>query len=246
MAAQRRLSLARLITGPMLFIMAVGLIIQSASAIAAFALNADVRDLAESIEKGFQPDADYLSRFVSRNDFHRPASDCGNAITRSRLTVSLAALERTMKGNNIALRDAANKNALDVAKHRLTCNPLDGNAWLGFAMVKTQVSGPIPAAVDALRLSYWSAPNESWVMVARLPFATRLYLAGVAGFESEYMEDLRRFATFESTYQVAATYVAIAPRIQALLHPLIAAQTEPRKKAIVAEIDRLGLIFDAQ
>jgi hypothetical protein len=60
------------------------------------------------------------------------------------------------------------------------------------------------------------------------------------------MEDLRRFATFESTYQVAATYVAIAPRIQALLHPLIAAQTEPRKKAIVAEIDRLGLIFDAQ
>jgi len=231
----------------MLFIMAVGLIIQSASAIAAFALNADVRDLAESIEKGFQPDADYLSRFVSRNDFHRPASDCGNAITRSRLTVSLAALERTMKGNNIAL---ARRCQQERARCRKTSADVQSTRRQRLARVcdgqnPSERTDPRRGRCVATFLLV-GAQRELGDGRAPCHLRPRLYLAGVAGFESEYMEDLRRFATFESTYQVAATYVAIAPRIQALLHPLIAAQTEPRKKAIVAEIDRLGLIFDAQ
>jgi hypothetical protein len=112
-------------------------------------------------------------------------------------------------------------------------------------MIEAQFSGSTPAAIDALRLSYWSAPNESWILGARLPFATRLYLAGVSGFESEYLEDLRRFATFEPAGQVAATYIKTVPRIRALLHSLIEAQPENRKKATVVEIDRLGLLFDA-
>jgi len=75
--------------------------------------------------------------------------------------------------------------------------------------------------------------------------ATRLYLAGAAGFESAYLEDLARLGTFEPAEQVAAAYVDAAPRIRVLLHPVIAAQPESRRAAIVAEIDRLGLLFDA-
>ena len=78
---------------------------------------------------------------------------------------------------------------------------------------------------------------------ARLPFATQLYLAGAHGFEAEYLEDLARFATFEPTNMVAATYVETTASIKALLHPLIEAQPDRRKQAIVSEIDRLGLLF---
>jgi hypothetical protein len=228
----------------MLFVVIVGVTIQSIVALASLARSADTRDLAESIENGFEPEAAYIFRFVSVNGLDRPSSDCGDAFTRSRLTVGLAALEVANKGEDVTLVDSAEKNALDIVKHRLDCNPLDGNAWLRLAMIEVQASGPAPAAIDALRLSYWSNPNESWVMEARLPFATRLYLAGAAGFESEYLDDLRRFATYEPAKQVAAAYVATAPRIQALLHPLIAGQAEARKMAIAAEIDRLGVVFD--
>ena len=245
-APQRRLSAARIIAAPILFFIAVGLVIQCGFALASFAKAADVRDLAASIEKGFQPDADYLSRFVRDNGLDRPSSDCGDALTRARLTISLAALDAAGKGFDLALIDAATKTALESARHRLACDPLDGNAWLRLAMIEVQSSGPAPAAIDALRLSYWSAPSESWVMAARLPFATRLYLAGAPGFESEYLDDLGRFAAYEPSNQVAATYVDTEPRIRSLLHPLIAAQPEKRKKEIVAEIDRLGLLFDAQ
>jgi hypothetical protein len=243
-APRRRLTASGLIASPILFVIAIGMIIQSISALVSFAGSADTRDLAASIEKGFQPDPDYLARFVENNGLDHPSAGCGDAFTRARLTVSLAALEAAIKGNDVTLIDAAEKNALEIARRRLICNPLDGNAWLRYAMIDVQASGPAPEAIDALRQSYWSAPNESWVMEARLPFATRLYLAGAPGFDSEYLDDLRRFATYPPANQVAETYAQTAPQIQALLHPLIAAQPDARKKAILAEIDRLGVIFD--
>jgi hypothetical protein len=245
-ARQRRWSVSRLITSPILFFVAIALVAASVRALAVFAGGADTRDLAASIEKGFKPDPDYLSSFVRNNGLDRPFTACGDAITRARLTVGLAALDAAIKGDVLASIDAAEKSALEIAKHRLSCNPLDGNAWLRYAMIETRSIGPAPAAIDALRLSYWSAPSESWVMEARLAFATPLYLDGVPGFEGEYLEDLRRFATYEPASQVAATYVETAPRIRAMFHPLIEAQSETRKRAMVAEIDRLGVLFDAQ
>jgi hypothetical protein len=240
---QRRLSAARLLAAPLFFGISAGVMVQSTAALVSFARNSDVRDLAASIESGIVPDSGYLMRYVADNGLDRPDSDCGDAITRARLTVSLAALDGAAKGTDLAGIDAAEKNALEISKHRLMCNPLDGNAWLRFAIVNVKASGPAPAAINALRLSYWSAPDEGWLMEARLPFATELYLAGVTSFENEYLDDLRRFATYEPGGRVAATYVATTPRIQALLHPLIAAQPERRKMGIVAEIDRLGMLF---
>lgn len=241
-----RFSLTRLTTVPILAVIVTGLTVQSIAAFASFTRNADIRDLAGSIEEGVQPDLDYLPRFVATNGLDRASNDCGDAFTRARLTVSLAALDGASRGDDLTAIDAAEKNALDAAGRRLSCNPLDGNAWLRFAIVTAQASGPSGAAVEALRLSYWAAPNESWVIEARLPFATRLYLAGAKGFESEYLDDLRNFAMYEPTTRVAATYVATEPRVRTLLHPLIARQAEKRKKEIVAEIDRLGMLFDAE
>ena len=243
-APRRGVNASRLIACPILFSIVIGMIIESMRALASSAGGADTLDLAASIEQGIRPEPGYLARFVENNGLDHPSSACGDALTRARLTVALAALDAAIKANDGTLIEAAERNALAIAKRRLVCHPLDGNAWLRYAMIDAQAGGPSARVVDELRLSYWSAPNESWVIDARLPFATRLYLAGVAGFDSEYLGDLRRFATYQPAGQVAKTYARTAPQIQALLHPLIAAQPDARKRVILDEIDRLGVAFD--
>jgi hypothetical protein len=229
----------------MVAVVALGLVAQACLDLAALARSADARDLAASIERGIQPDPAYLARFVAADGPAVASGDCGDAATRSRLTIGLAALDAAERADDLSRRDAAVQDALDFAKLRLACNPLDGNAWLRFAIVESDAGGPSAEAVEALKLSYWSAPNESWVMAARLPFATRLFLAGASGFEAEYRDDLRRFADYEPADQVAATYVATPARIKALLRPMIADQPGDRRNAIVALMDRQGLVFDA-
>ena len=244
MAAPRRIvTAASIITSPILSVIGVVVVSLSVRTLVLFAANADVFDLAASIEKGALPDADYLARFVGSNGLNRAAVDCGDPFTRASLTVNLAALDAATKGIDVPLADAAETNAIRAAEHRLECNPLDGNAWLHYAMVEARGKGPVASVVDALRVSYWTAPSEGWVIEPRLAFATNLYLAGVTSFETEYVDDLRRFASFESTSRVAAAFVAVASKLRTQMRPLIDAQPETRKKAILAEIDRLGVDY---
>ena len=96
-----------------------------------------------------------------------------------------------------------------AAERRLACNPLDGNAWLRYAMVEER-SGPTrQRSIAALRASYWTAPSEGWIIEPRLALRDRSDCRGRDdGFEAEYVDDLRRFVSFESTDRVAAAYVA--------------------------------------
>ncbi len=244
MAVQRRIvTAASLITSPILFVIGVAVLSLSVRALVQFASNADVFDLAASIEKGALPDAAYLARFVGSAGLDRASIDCGDPFTRASLTLNLAALEAAIDESNVTLMDVAERNAIRAAEHRLACNPLDGNAWLRYAMVEARGKGPVASAIDALRVSYRAAPSEGWIIEPRLVFATNLYLAGVAGFETEYSGDLRRFASFESTSRVAAAYVTLSSHLSAQFRRLIDAQPQARKKAIVAEIDRLGVDY---
>jgi len=250
LAAPRRIvTAASIITSPILFVIALVVVVLSVRTLILFAANADVFDLAASIEKIEQealPETDYLARFVASKGLDRASSDCGDSFTRASLTVNLAALDAATKTIDMPLADAAQANVIRAAEHRLECNPLDGNAWLQYAMVEARGKGPVASVVDALRVSYWTAPSEGWIIEPRLTFATNLTLAGVTGFEMEYLDDLRRFASFESTSRVAAAFVAVASKLRAQMRPLIDAQPQARKKAIVAEIDRLGVDYTRQ
>ncbi len=244
MATPRRTTtVAAFIASPILVVIAVGVVGLSVRALALSAVNADLFDLAASIEKQALPDADYLAHFVASKGLDRDSIDCGDSFTRASLTVNLAALDAATTTINVPLADAAERNAVRAAERRLACNPLDGNAWLRYAMVENRAKGPVESVVDALRASYWTAPSEGWIIESRLPFTTNLVLAGVGGFETEYVDDLRRFASFESTTRVAAVYVALSPPVRQRMRPLIDAQPETRKKAILAEIDRLGVDY---
>jgi hypothetical protein len=215
----------------------------SARALVAAAWNADTLDLAAAIESGSSLEAPYLAQFVASHGLDRSSTDCGDAFTRASLTVNLAALETARAETNLPLTDAALASAIGAAGRRLRCNPLDGNAWLREAMLEARAGGVSPAIVAALQLSYWTAPSEAWILGPRLVFATNLVAAGVSGFEPEYQADLRRFAAFAAAERVAAAYVDGAPALRGPLQPLIATQPETRRKAIVAEIDRLGVDF---
>ena len=240
---RRSIIASSLIASPLLVMIATLMLVISVRNLVLFANSADIRDLAASLENGFHPDAAYLDRFTGEKEGAYAAGDCEDGETRARLTVNLAALDEALKTNDVALTNLAQKNALAAAKHRLTCNPLDGNAWLRYAMTDALKNGAVASVLAELRWSYWSTPNEAWIIEARLPFSTILYSAGVPGFEAEYLSDLRRYANYEPGEQVAATFVETTPRVRALLHPLIEAQPDARKKAIIAEIDRLGVVF---
>jgi hypothetical protein len=247
LAVQRRIvTTASLITSPILFVIGIAVASLSVRALVQFASNADVFDLAASIEKGELPDADYLARFVGSAGLDRASIDCGDLFTRASLTVNLAALQAATEEIDETLTDVAERNAVRAAEHRLNCNPLDGNAWLRYAMVETRGKGPVASAIDALRASYWAAPSEGWIITPRLAFATNLYLAGVTGFETEYFDDLSRFTSFEPTSRVASAYVATPSQVRALFRRSIDAQRKARKKAIVAEIDRLGVDYSPE
>ena len=240
---RRKTSAAAFIASPILFVVALGVAGLSARALALSATNADLIDLAASIEKQAQPDADYLARFIAGKGLDRAAVDCGDTFTRASLTVNLALLNAATTALDAPMAEAAGRSAIHAAAHRLACNPLDGNAWLRYAEVENKSQGRGEAVTDALRASYWTAPSEGWIIESRLPFATDLVLAGAGKFETEYGDDLRRFATFEATDRVAAAYVGLSPPVRRRLRPLIDAEPEARKKAILAEIDRLGVDY---
>ncbi len=230
-----------------LFVIAFAMAVLASRNLVLYAKNADLLDLASSLEKGAaSPDSHYLNRFVQTRGLDSFSADCGNAFTRASLTVTLAALDAASKENDVTSIEAAERAALHAAEHRLRCDPLDGNAWLRTALVNMREKAPVASVVDELRLSYWAAPSESWIIEPRLAFATDLTLAGVTGFETEYIGDLRRFVSYEPTKVVASSYVNTPPQIRGRLHPLIDAQPDSRKTAIRAEIDRLGVDFMRQ
>ncbi|MBV8664219.1 MAG: hypothetical protein JO107_14090, partial [Hyphomicrobiales bacterium] len=136
--------------------------------------------------------------------------------------------------------------AIEAVKRRLLCNPLDGNAWLHYATLVARTNAPVNGVVDLLRLSYWTAPSEAWVLSPRLDFATKLYLAGVPGFADEYDADLRRYVANAPANRVAMSYVASEAALRTRLRPLIVAEPDLRAKAIAAEIDRLGVDFETR
>jgi hypothetical protein len=232
-----------LIASPVLSAVALAVIALSIRSLALFASCADLFDLAAAIERGARPEADYLARFVTSSGLDRVSYDCSDPYTRASLTVNLAALAAATTAMDAAMIDKAERAAIGAARHRLECNPLDGNAWLRYAMLERRGDGPIGSTIDALRLSYWTTPSEAWIMEPRLDFASDLRAAGADGFETEYLSDLRRFASFEPTDRVASAYVATGAEPRGLLRNLIGEQRPARRKAIVAEIDRLGVEF---
>lgn len=243
-ALRPRVSPTSLIARPILIAMAAAVLVLSAHALCRFAGAANLFDLAASIEQGGElPDADDLQDFVKRNGLDRANADCGNSLTRARVTVAMALLDAAARKDNATLSASARETALRATEQRLLCNPLDGNAWLRHAIATSRGDGPASRVVDDLRMSYWTAPNEGWIVEPRLAFTTDLILSGVAGFEAEYLDDLRQFVAFEPASRVAATFVETSRPVRERLRAIIDRLPDAHRKTLIEEIDALGVDY---
>lgn len=240
-AAARPRSAAAWLATAMLAVLGVATAGVSARSLTVVAANADLTDLASSIEQGANPEADYLAGVVGADGFARDDDDCSDAVTRARLTVGWAAINALTA--DAPLQQVVEAGATRAALRRLACAPLDGNAWLRYAMIAERGGAPREAVAAALSASYRLAPAEIWIVEPRLEFATRSILAGATRVSADYRADLQRFVAFESVARVAAAYVAAPPSVRDWLRPWIDAQPSRRRREILSGIDRLGVDY---
>ena len=190
------------------------------------------------------PDADYLARFVASAGLDRASIDCGDPFTRASLTVNFAALEATTDALDATLIDAAERNAIRAAEHRLSCNPLDGNAWLRYAMVQTRGRGPAASAIDALaRVVLGGAERgldhrAAFGLCDQPPSGRRdRFRDGISGRpQTLHFLRVRPAGSPRPMSRCLRRCARCSIR-------LIDAQAGKRKRAIVAEIDRLGVDY---
>ena len=205
--------------------------------------NADIFDLAASIEKGALPDADYLARFVASAGLDRASIDCGDPFTRASLTVNLAALQAATEEIDEALTDVA--DGMRSAPPSIGSTAILSMATRGCATRWSKPEGRAARLGDRRSARVLLGGAERG-LDHRAAFdirdRTSIWPAR-RGFETEYLGDLRRFVSFESTSRVAAAYVACRRNWARSSGRQIDAQPQARKKAIVAEIDRLGVDY---
>lgn len=66
-----------------------------------------------------------------------------------------------------------NDLARSQLRNALAKTPYDGELWLALALLEAQRDPSGPATVEALRMAYFTAPNEAELMPMRLDTATR-------------------------------------------------------------------------
>lgn len=213
----------------------------SARSLTVVAANADLTNLASSIEHGALSDPGYLTGVVGDHGFARSSEDCSDAVTRAGLTVAWAAVEATAV--DAPESGAVAAGAMRAVSRRLACSPRDGAAWLRFAMIAARGEGGREAVAAALGASYRFAPAEVWVVEPRLEFVTHASLAGGTAPSADYRADLQRFVAFEPTARVAAAYVAAPAVVRGWLRSPIDAQPFRRRREILIGVDRLGVDY---
>ena len=206
-----------------------------------FGVSADVIDLAASLERGHAMEEGYISNFIANRPGFDDFGGCGDAASRARLSVALAALREADLSDDGARVTLALERAEAASRARLACAPTDGNAWLQWATVELRAAGPVPNVIAAMRNSARFAPSERWIVEPRLDVETRLSAAGAAALEPQYAADLRQFVEFEAPKTVAAVYVGHNGAVRDRMRSMVLAQPTRRRQEITFEIDRLGV-----
>lgn len=227
-------------SSPLLLAASLATLLAVASNIWSLAAGAGVIDLASSLERGAAPDHEYIQKFVAARDVQNRDANCGDAYSRAALTVSLASLRDASRVDG-GVAGPALERALAAAQARLSCSPVDGNAWLQWAQLKFHVGAAGTEVFDGVKRSALFAPAESWILAPRLDFEATLATSDAGDIELQFNRDLRQFVEYASTSAVAAAYVQQSASVRSRLRVFIEAQTDTRRRLIVAEIDRLGV-----
>jgi hypothetical protein len=177
-----------------------------------------------------RPVAVSLSRFCEPN------------IQRSFVSVRLGLVDRIARDVTfIEYYDEALDQAATALRQLLRCVPADGNAWMRLAMIDLQRLGLSQGVIHALKNSYLNAPNEGWVIRARIPFAATLYAAGLPSTEADLILDIDRLLSRGSSAEIALLYKLTSSAGRTLFEHSILRLSPERQSTIRLAIEKLGI-----
>lgn len=132
------------------------------------------RELVAAVRSGAKlPLRPTLTDAVARETRALALQPCGMALHRDRLLLLGYQSDAAMLSPDIAAADVVLTHTQAALAALLSCTPMDGKAWLDFAMLRIYREGFTPRAADAYAMSARVAPSESWLAEKRLFFALK-------------------------------------------------------------------------
>lgn len=220
---------------------ALALAIWAASGFVARQQSAMVRSLAEAIEEGSQPRLDVLDQLHDDRASAGILARCNIEDLRALASVNMKETDLAYEIADPPRADRAGDAADRAIRKALSCGPLDGNLWLRLVMLQTARSGVLPTAFEYLRLSYWTAPSEGWIVRARVDFASRLLGAGVKDVEPDLRSDIRTLVNFDTNNNIAAMFLAAPEPARAIYGEWIELLPAERKQSLSRTLERRGV-----
>jgi hypothetical protein len=126
-------------------------------------------------------------------------SACDPLAQRASAFIRLRELETAMTAGLPAIADKMRATFQNSMQRSLNCAPADPFLWLIRYWLETVQNGVTPRAVEYLRMSYRTGPNEAWVALRR----NRLALAAFAQLPPDLADmTTKEFASLVATRRV--------------------------------------------
>ena len=186
-----------------------------------------LKRLAERLETGETLSFAHAASFKETRHIDRFDNRCKLRERRSVLSFYLNAADAADRAQRpVSDIDSAYDNALGAARQTLKCTPVDGNAWLLLSVIEMRFIGSAPEVLEKIDYSYWTAPNEDWIMEARIRALSRLAAAGLDDVAPKLEREIVRYAEYApigatiklydaSARPIRPIYFAAAKRISA-------------------------------
>jgi hypothetical protein len=98
---------------------------------------------------------------------------CNTALNADLSLLLAARTDDAMLESDTAGADTALEQMQNQLGSLLACTPMNGKAWLDFAVINTYIEGLTPRSLGAYKMSAYVAPGESWLAEKRLIFALK-------------------------------------------------------------------------
>jgi hypothetical protein len=110
------------------------------------------------------------------------------------LVTALQAIE-SGRQKSATVRSAEHADALDRVRRTLSISPYNPELWLALALLQAQRDPHDPVVVEALKMTYFTAPNDARLMPARLDIAGRFDALAIPDVKDLVRNDVQLIMT---------------------------------------------------
>lgn len=107
----------------------------------------------------------------------------------------IAALQAIERQKSAAVRSAEHAAALGRVRQTLSISPYNPELWLALALLQAQRDPHDPVVVEALKMTYFTAPNDARLMPVRLDMAGRFDALAIPDVRDLVRNDIRLIMT---------------------------------------------------